>query len=102
MAEGVQDFRISPDGKKLICLTDTQVYLYKNDKLEFSSKLSRKAATPILADFNLNHVLYMKDEKVYLYRHGEVKEIYDGAKDLVSCLEDGRAYLEQGEQTLLL
>lgn len=100
VAEGVQDFRISPDGKKLICLTDTQVYLYKNDKLEFSSKLSRKAATPILADFNLNHVLYMKDEKVYLYKHGEVKEIYDGAKDLVSCLEDGRAYFWSKENKL--
>ena len=42
----------------------------------------------------------MKDEKVYLYKHGEVKEIYDGRKDLVSCLEDGRAYFWSKENKL--
>ena len=29
-----------------------------------------------------------------------VKEIYDGAKDLVSCLEDGRAYFWSKENKL--
>jgi len=34
----------------------------------------------------------IKDEKLYMYNKGKVEEIFDGAKELVSCLEDGRGY----------
>ncbi|NLN05519.1 MAG: hypothetical protein GX166_12040 [Clostridiaceae bacterium] len=92
VAQGVQDFRISPDGIKMICITDSQVMLYKNDNLEFSAMLSANSARPVLADLNLDHVYYIKDEKLYMYNKGKVEEIFDGAKELVSCLEDGRGY----------
>jgi hypothetical protein len=90
--QGVEEFRISPDGSKLLCMTKHQVYLYKNDSLEFSSLFDSNLETPVLSDINLDIMCFIKDRKVYVYKDGKVNEIYNGAAKLLSCLQDGRVY----------
>lgn len=83
-------FRYLPDGSNLLCTTENEVFYYKNDTLAFSSSYDSNHS--LLYDINLDNVYFITDRKLCTYKDGKVVEIYDGVKEMVTCLQDGRLY----------
>ncbi len=90
IAEGAVDFVISPDGSNLLCTTENEVFYYKNDTLAFSSSYDSNHS--LLYDINLDNVYFITDRKLCTYKDEKVVEVYDGVKEMVTCLQDGRLY----------
>ncbi|HOA31048.1 MAG TPA: zinc ribbon domain-containing protein [Clostridia bacterium] len=98
IAEGVVDFKISPDGSKLLYTTEDEVFYYKDDNLEFSSAYDTNH--PLYFDVELDCICFVLDGKLNTYKDGAVVEVYDGVKKMVSCLQDGRLYFHNKANSL--